>query len=310
MNRLLRFLILVTAFTALARAQTEEANPRAADSGQAPKTLAERYTAAGVKFVEGPAQAKLGKTAEFQVPKGQLFIGEEGLDKFFELTRNRRNGNEVGVIISEDYTLFFDYDEVGYVKDDEKDKLDPKAMLESMQANQAKANEARKERGWDEMRIVGWAHEPYYDEATHNLKWALYLSSSADGFKTTWINESIRLLGRSGLMNVTLVCDNDIYPTITQVASTQLKDQFAYVSGQRYEEFKKGDKIAEYGLTALVLGGGAIAAAKMGLFGHLATFFAKMGKAIIVGVVAIGAAIAKFFGKLIGARKDDDKPST
>ena len=38
----------------------------------------------------------LGTTAEIKLPEGYAFIGPESLDRFFELTRNYRSGNEVG----------------------------------------------------------------------------------------------------------------------------------------------------------------------------------------------------------------------
>lgn len=78
---------------------------------------------------------------------------------------------------------------------------------------------------------------------------------------------------------------------------------FRYVEGERYAEFREGDKVAQYGLTALVAGTGAFAAAKMGLFGKLGAIFAKMGKLAIVAVVAVLAAIKKLFSSLFGGRK-------
>jgi hypothetical protein len=61
--------------------------------------------------------------------------------------------------------------------------------------------------GWDEMKFAGWANPPRYDTKTNNLTWALNLTSSSDGHKSIFLNESIRLLGRGGVMNVTLVTE-------------------------------------------------------------------------------------------------------
>ena len=41
-------------------------------------------------------------------------------------------------------------------------------------------------------------------------------------------------------------------------AEKLLTSNFAYVDGQKYSEFKAGDKVAAYGLSALVLGGAGI----------------------------------------------------
>ena len=48
---------------------------------------------------------------------------------------------------------------------------------------------------------------------------------------------------------------------------------FEYVAGEKYAEFKSGDKIAEYGLAALVVGGAAAAAAKAGWLKFLGKFW-------------------------------------
>jgi uncharacterized membrane-anchored protein len=69
-------------------------------------------------------------------------------------------------------------------------------------------------------------------------------------------------------------------------------------------EWRQGDRIAEYGLTALVAAGAGAAAVKLGLFAKLGKLFAKFAKLIIVGVVAIGAFLSKILRGLFG-RKDE-----
>jgi uncharacterized membrane-anchored protein len=57
---------------------------------------------------------------------------------------------------------------------------------------------------------------------------------------------------------------------------------FSYKSGKTYAEFRPGDKIAQYGLAALIGGGAGAAAVKLGLFGALWKFIAKRGKALVL----------------------------
>jgi uncharacterized membrane-anchored protein len=73
-----------------------------------------------------------------------------------------------------------------------------------------------------------------------------------------------------------------------------LLSQFSYKPGSNYAEFKPGDKIAKYGLSALVVGGAAAVAAKTGVFKWL-------GKALIAAAVAASA----FFKKLFGRKKTE-----
>ena len=75
-----------------------------------------------------------------------------------------------------------------------------------------------------------------------------------------------------------------------------------YLTGHTYAEFRAGDKMAKYGLTALVAGGAAVAAGKAGLFAKLAVLFCKLGKGIVVVIAGIGLALKGLFRKLFGGR--------
>ena len=278
---------------------------------EAPKTFVEALARKGVKTTKGPATVKIGSVAEYRLAEGQHFVGRDSLETFFKLTRNFYSDKELGVVIDPSgWMLFFDFADVGYVKDEDKDKLDGDKLMASMRKNQLAANEERRKQGWDEMKLQGWATAPHYDEKTHNLTWALKLSSSQDEYKSVWINESIRLLGRGGYMNVTLVADPEEYASASQATATLLAGNFNYVTGQRYAEWKKGDKIAAVGLSALVLGGGAAVAAKMGLFAKFGALLAKMGKAVILVIAAIGAGIVKLFKKISGSHPTDSDKSS
>lgn len=278
--------------------------PRAPAEGE-PKTREEAFAAAGVKLVAGPTMVPLGKVAELKLPPGFSFVGPDSLDRFYALTQNQRSGREVGVVMApNDWMLFLDYDDIGYVKDEDKDELDADKLMTAMTANEAEVNEARQQRGWDALKITGWATKPYYDEKTNNLKWAINLSSSQDNFKSVWINESIRILGRGGVMNATLVTDTANFKAAEAAADQLLADNYGYITGEKYSEFKAGDKVAAYGLGALVLGGAGVMAAKAGLFGKLGALFAKMGKLVIIPIIAIGAGIKKLWDRFTGSRRD------
>lgn len=291
----------LAAQTAEKAAETKKEEP--------PKTREEAFQRAGVKLVQGPATVKLGKVAEMKLPAGYSFVGPDSLDRFYELTQNMRGGDEVGVVMAQDYMLFFSYNDVGYIKDADKEKLDADKLMKSMAENEEAANEARKERGWEQIKMKGWATQPHYDAKTNNLKWAINLTSQSDGFKEVFINESIRLLGRGGVMNVTLVTGTKGFTAAETDADKLLASNFSYVDGQKYSEWKQGDKVAAYGLSALVLGGAGVAAAKMGLFAKLGVYLGKFWKAIVFGVIALVVAIKKFFGRMTGAHPAEKPPA-
>ena len=270
------------------------------------KTFEEQLREAGVKLTVGPATVPLGKVAELKLPEKYHFVGQDSIKRFYELTQNSQNGKEVGVVLAPGYMLFLDYDETGYVKDEEK--LDADKIMKTMAENEEPANEARKKRGWSEMKLKGWATPPHYDAKTNNLKWAINITSSQDSFKDVFINESIRMLGRGGVMNVTLVSDTPGFKAAEVDTEKLLANNFSYVAGQKYSEFKAGDKVAAYGLSALVLGGGAVMAAKLGWFASLGVWFGKMWKAIVFALIALGAGLKKLFNKVTGARPDQQPP--
>ncbi len=75
---------------------------------------------------------------------------------------------------------------------------------------------------------------------------------------------------------------------------------YQFTAGSKYSEWRTGDKVAQYGLTGLITGGLVVGAAKMGLLSKLGVLIAKFAKAIIIGVIALGAGIAKFFKSIFG----------
>jgi uncharacterized membrane-anchored protein len=179
---------------------------------------------------------------------------------------------------------------MGYVKDDEK--IDADELLKSLKESDGPANEQRRSLGMSELYTEGWLVPPHYDMTTKRLEWGLRLRDSS-GAQT--INYTSRLLGRSGVMSAILVSDPAAVGSDMEVFRRHLAG-FAFVPGQTYSEYTSGDKVAEYGLGALVLGGAAAAAAKSGLLKSL-------GKFIWVIVLGVVAAISAVFKKLTGKKE-------
>jgi len=251
------------------------------------------------------------KVGDYEVRFDDLLVKDE-VDRVAYTARMTliRDGKEVGVLLAPGYMMFLDYDDVGYVKDEDKDKLDADKLLKAMSEGQDEANEERKSRGWDQLKLKGWATAPHYDEKTNNLKWAINLTTSHDNYAKVFINESIRLLGRAGVMNVTLAIGTEGFKAAEADAEKLLAGNFSYVSGQKYSEFKAGDKVAAYGLSALVLGGGAVLAAKMGWLAALGAWFSKMWKAFVFVIVALGAALKQLWNKITGSRPTNPPDGT
>lgn len=288
---------VLTAFFAVGFASMVSAQPEQPADAPAPKKL----EIPGVNLSHGPTTVKLGKVAEVPLPEGFAFVGMDSIKTFYEITQNRLSGDEIGVVINPgNWMLFFSYEDSGHIDDNDKTDLDADAIYKAMEKGQAAGNAERKKRGWDEMRMKGWTSKPHYDENTHNLTWAFRLTSSADNYTGTWINQNIRLLGRTGYVSAILVGDDTADYAKTEAEANQFLSGFRFVPGQTYAEFKSGDKIAKYGLAALVLGGAGAVAAKTG-------FLSKFIKYIIVGVAAIGAWVVRMFKKLTGRQTETER---
>ena len=98
-----------------------------------------------------------------------------------EMGGNPISGTELATVApisdQEGWFIVFEWDDIGYVEDDEADELDATAILESIQEGNTSANEERERRGWSTIEIVGWQETPFYDIGTNNLTWAILGSS-------------------------------------------------------------------------------------------------------------------------------------
>jgi uncharacterized membrane-anchored protein len=240
-----------------------------------------------VKWIHGPAQVSLGSIANINLPEGYIFADAENTRVFMEITQNPPTGYELGTVMSNngDWFAVFEFSETGYIKDDEKSSLDADAILKQIKEGNERGNEERKKRGWAGLDIIGWQQPPHYDSNTNNLEWALRAQSSSEQI----INYNTKLLGRKGVMSVTLVCDPlKLAGSIPDYKMILANYEFS--SGNRYAEFVKGDKVAAYGLTGLMLGGAAAVAAKTGVFKWL-------WKVLLAGFIGLAAFFKKIFGK-------------
>lgn len=190
---------------------------------------------------------------------------------------------------NEMWFLVFEYEDSGHVKDDEADDLDADAIMKSFKDSDEAANAERKSLGYPDLNTKGWLVPPYYNDETHNLEWALLLESGGEEV----VNYNIRLLGREGIMHVTVVTGVEEFEDVRKQVPAILSG-FAFNPGRTYAEYKEGDKLADYGLMAL-LGAGAAGAA-IGIF-------SKFGKVIIAAIVAAGAGVLAFIRKLFGRNK-------
>ncbi|AXQ47766.1 MULTISPECIES: DUF2167 domain-containing protein [Pseudomonas] len=190
--------------------------------------------------------------------------------------------NGWGVIIS--------YKNDGHISDDDAAKIDYAELLEQMKAEDEEDNKERREQGYAGLTLLGWAEPPSYDQATHKMYWARELKAE-DADQTT-LNYSIRVLGREGVLELNAVAAMADLQTIKH-ETPKILAFTNFTDGNRYADYDaKTDKLAPYGLAALVAGG---IAAKAGLFAKIGVALLAFKKFIVLGLLAIAGFFRKLF---------------
>lgn len=264
----------------------------------------------------GPAHIILGDNlASIDVPAGYVFADKELAKKFLEASGSTPDG-ALGIVFpaeamnekskEEDANSFYvisRFEDSGYVHDEDAKDLKPDEILKTYQEGTKENNEHRKSMNLPPVYVGGWAEKPQYEKDKHQVVWALQVKDEdSTSAPVTGINYNTRILGRKGVLSMNLVTSQEKFPE-NKAKVMALLNKTEFTKGNTYGEYVEGkDKASGYGLTGLILGGGAMAAAaKMGLLGGLwkwALGFLIAGKKLIlVAVVGIGALFAKLFGK-------------
>jgi len=186
----------------------------------------------------------------------------------------------------------------GYVKDDDAGSIDYNTLLTQMKAATAAASTERQKQGYPSIELVGWAEPPRYDAASHKMYWAKAIRFGNDPGQT--LNYSIRILGRRGVLELNAIAHMQDLPQVKAATPAILK-MVNFQEGNRYVDFNPStDKLATYGLAALVVGG---LAAKAGLFKVILVGLLAAKKFVLIAIAAIAAYLRKMKGRF--SKKSD-----
>ena len=278
-------------------ASSEQPASDAADTSKEDEAAIAAIKAA---MVHGPSTVKLGEQATVEMPKNFIFLPKEQALNLMEAMGNHMDrDNFYGLFMPEDdaqtWFVAASFDDSGFVKDDDQSKIDADEILKGMQKGVDEDNEDRKAKGVSQLEIVGWIEKPHYDSKSHHLIWSVEAKEFGGNEPPSTdnsINYNTFALGRGGYISLNLVSKKSTIDSDKKAVGTLL-DNLKFDEGKRYENFNpKTDKVAEYGLMALI---GGIALKKAGFFALIAAVALKSAKALVVAAIAGAAAVKKFF---------------
>lgn len=246
---------------------------------------------------EGPRQIKLRDEAVIHLPAGYAFVPPPAADHLLQVMGNQVSKDFLGLIMptgdEQGWFVTVRYMDSGYVRDGDAKDWKADTLLKNLKDGTESGNDFRKQHGIPPIEVVGWIEPPTYDPTTHRLVWSARVrekgeaSSDHDG-----VNYNTYLLGREGYVSMDMVTDAASIDHFKPVAKTLL-DDVDFNQGKRYADFHEGtDKVATYGIAALV---GGLAAKKLGLIAVFGAFFLKAWKLIAVAFVAFGAKFRNLF---------------
>ena len=246
--------------------------------------------AQGGPDAEGPTTLTLASLGTMELPKGYVWLGEKKAKELIQ--RNGGSGeNVLGLILpttdGDEFGIELKYEPTGYVEDKDAEKIDSAAILKSYQEGTEAQNEERKEKGLPALHVTGWEQEPGYNAKNHVVVWSLQGENDS---KEKFVNYNTRVLIRKGVLSVNLMCDNKDLPAVKPKSEALVK-KIAFKDGERYEDYKQGDKISAGGIAALILGG-AFLAKKGGVLAFLFVMF----KPLLLALKAFGAKIIVVIG--------------
>ena len=275
--------------------------PASADDAQ--QREAARQFEASLRFKQGEITLP-GGIAALQVPAGFRYVGPDDARRVLEEGWGNPKGDgtlgmlfpaEVLVVGADGWGVVITYEEDGHVTDTDADSIDYDELLADMREGVAAENDARRDGGYEAIELVGWAAKPHYDKAARKLYWAKELKFGDRADHT--LNYNIRILGRKGVLVLNAVSDMGQLGKVERDMQ-QVLAFTNFTAGNRYEDFDASiDKVAAYGLGALIAGG---VAAKTGMLAKLLALLVAFKKFIILGAVVAAGAI----GKVLFGRKD------
>ncbi|WP_346318266.1 DUF2167 domain-containing protein [Chitinophaga sp. YIM B06452] len=287
----------------------DTSGPRAAEapevelSEEEAKALFKVYAdSVNASFTYQTGVIKLSNGAVLTVPKGFRFLDAKQSHRLLEDIWGNPEMTTIGSLVPDSlgpmdeacYIFNIYFDAIGYVKDEDADKINYDDLLKDQQKETREANPERIKGGFPPIEFIGWAASPYYDKTKKTLHWAKELKFGDEENHT--LNYNVRILGRKGVLVMNAIGTMDQLPVIRRNVPAIIASA-SFEQGESYADFNPDvDEVAAWTIGGLVAGK---VLAKAGLFAVLL----KFGKFIVLGLIAFGAAIWRW---ITGRRRKNE----
>jgi uncharacterized membrane-anchored protein len=184
-----------------------------------------------LNFVKGPAKAVMGSVAEVQVPEGYLFSDSKGTRTLLQAMGNPTNGRELGFLAptNMDWFIVFEFDNIGFVERRRQGQTGRRRHVEVDQRQaRSKATSGAGKGAPSSMSWLGAAAK--IQPGIQQPEWAIRAESQGEPI----VNYNTRLLGRKGVMEVSLVVAPDKDVNVAGISGAH--ERLFIQAGERYPE--------------------------------------------------------------------------
>jgi len=224
------------------------------------------------------------------LPAGYVLIDGTDARAFYEASNGVSAPSSLEAVVLQTATgniVLFKTVREGYVRLDDWSDVDADGLLQSMKDGTEQANKERALHNMKPLTIVGWERRPKLDETTKMVNWTIEAKEAEEPF----LNTTQLRFSRYGYEMMTWVGDtkDDATPFLQSMQAV-----YDFDTGAQYGDFKPNDKVATYGIAALVAGLlGAKVAAKLGFLAVGLLFLKKGWILVLAAISVIGATVRR-----------------
>ncbi|WP_020177919.1 DUF2167 domain-containing protein [Methylopila sp. M107] len=300
MKRILQGFALAGALAATHPAQAQTPAPPPAQTAQSvaearDAELKAAFQAANGVAKHGPATIALSGQGTMELPAGFALVPQPEAGRVMRAQGNSASPDLAALVYPTGEGGWFAsirYVAAGYIRDDDAKDWNADELLENLRAGTEESNELRVAKGIPPIEVRRWIEKPAYDAESHRLVWSALAvdkgAADADGA----VNYNTYALGREGYFSLNFITGQAEIDNEKAIAR-KLLNAIKYDAGKAYGDFNAGtDRVAEFGLAALI---GGVAAKKLGLFALIGAFVLKFAKFFLLGGALLFGGLFKLF---------------